>query len=90
MIIGAQFVVSSKSGQGTRVHVRFPLKPEDVPQESSKEAAKRKRLPRKRVLHEVPQVPEDELTAEVMAASKEVTESEAAESVPAEEKEQDT
>ena len=89
MIIGAQFVVSSKPGQGTRIHVRFPLKPEDAPQESPKEAAQRKRLPRKRVLHEVPQTPEDELTAEVMAASKEVTESEAAEGVPAEGKDQD-
>jgi hypothetical protein len=41
------------------------------------------------VLHEVPQTPEDELTAEVMAASKEATKSEAAEGVPAEGKEQD-
>ena len=65
MIIGAQFVVSSKPGQGTRVHVRFPLKPENALPESKEEAARRKRLPRKQVLHEVPQ--EDELTAEVIA-----------------------
>ncbi len=72
MIVGAQFVVVSRKGQGTRVHLRFPLKPEEAPAESPKEAAKRKRLPRKRVLHEVPQKPEeDELTAEVMAAGKE-------------------
>ncbi len=84
MIIGAQFVVTSKPGQGTRVHVRFPLKPENAPQESSKEAAQRNRLPRKRVLHEVPPVPEDELTAEVMEASKETAESEGVEIVPVE------
>ncbi len=84
MIIGAQFVVTSKPGQGTRVHVRFPLKPEDAPQESSKEAAEGKRLPRKRVLHEVPSVPEDELTAEVMEASRESAESAVEESAPVE------
>ena len=84
MIIGAQFVVTSKPGQGTRVHVRFPLRPEDAPQESSKEAAERKRLPRKRVLHEVPSVPEDELTAEVMEASRESAESAVEESAPVE------
>ena len=83
-IIGAQFVVTSKPGQGTRVHVRFPLRPEDAPQESSKEAAERKRLPRKRVLHEVPSVPEDELTAEVMEASRESAESAVEESAPVE------
>ncbi|MBR1885078.1 MAG: sensor histidine kinase [Schwartzia sp.] len=70
MIIGAQVTVTSKKGQGTRIHVRFPLKPENMPTETPKEAAQRKRLPRKRVLHEAP--PEkDELTAEVLAASEE-------------------
>lgn len=70
MIVGAQFTVSSKPGQGTRVHVRFPLKPENMPMETAQEAAQRKRLPRKRVLHEA--APEnDELTAEVMAAGEE-------------------
>ena len=64
--------------------MRFPLKPEDAPQESSKEAAERKRLPRKRVLHEVPSVPEDELTAEVMEASRESAESAVEESAPVE------
>lgn len=88
-IIGAQFVVTSKPGQGTRVHVRFPLKPEDAPQESSKAAAERKRLPRKRVLHEVPSAQEDELTAEVMAASRESAESEVEERVPVEGEEPD-
>ena len=88
MIIGAQFVITSKKGQGTRVHVRFPLKPENAPQESSQEAAQRKRLPRKRVLHEAPPL-EDELTAEVMAAGKEATENEVAESVSAEGEKQD-
>lgn len=67
MIVGAQFVVSSKPGQGTRVHVRFPLKPENALPETREEAARRKRLPRKQVLHEAP--PEDELTAEVLAES---------------------
>lgn len=67
MIVGAQFVVSSKPGQGTRVHVRFPLKPEHALPETREEAARRKRLPRKQVLHEAP--PEDELTAEVIAES---------------------
>ncbi|MBR5162841.1 MAG: sensor histidine kinase [Schwartzia sp.] len=70
MIVGAQFSIASKPGQGTRVHVRFPLKPEDMPAETAQEAARRKRLPRKRVLHEG--APEkDELTAEVIAAGEE-------------------
>ena len=70
MIVGAQFTVASKKGQGTRVHVRFPLKPEDMPEETPQEAARRKRLPRKRVLHEAP--PEtDALTAEVIEAGEE-------------------
>ncbi len=74
MIVGAQFAVTSKPGQGTRVHVRFPLKPEDVPEETSQDAARRKRLPRRQVLHEAPpDEGKDELTAEVMEASKEVT-----------------
>ena len=72
MIVGAQFVVSSKPGQGTRVHVRFPLKPENVLAETPEEAARRKRLPRKQVLHEVPPEEEDELTAEVLAESEAV------------------
>ena len=70
MIVGAQFSIASKKGQGTRVHVRFPLKPEDMPEETPQEAARRKRLPRKRVLHEAPSQT-DALTAEVMAASEE-------------------
>ncbi|MBR1552530.1 MAG: sensor histidine kinase [Schwartzia sp.] len=71
MIVGAQFVVSSKEGQGTRIHVRFPLKPEDVPAESSQEAARRKRLPRKRVLHEVQQPEKEEVPADVIGTGME-------------------
>ena len=67
LIVGAQFSVTSRPGQGTRVHVRFPLNPEDMGAETPEEVARRKRLPRKQVLHEVP--PEDELTAEVLAES---------------------
>ena len=82
MIVGAQFSITSKPGQGTRVHVRFPLNPEDMPAETAQEAARRKRLPRKRVLHEG--APEkDALTAEVIAAGEEAArtaELEAAES----------
>ncbi|MBP5199818.1 MAG: sensor histidine kinase [Schwartzia sp.] len=77
MIVGAQFVVSSKPGQGTRVHVRFPLRPENALPETPQEAARRKRLPRKQVLHEAP--PEDELTAEVLAESEAVEKAIAAE-----------
>ena len=77
MIVGAQFVVSSKPGQGTRVHVRFPLKPENALPETPQEAARRKRLPRKQVLHEAPS--EDELTAEVLAESEAVEKAMAAE-----------
>ncbi len=70
MIVGAQFAVTSKPGQGTRIHVRFPLKPENVPAETAQEAVQRRRLPRKRVVHEA--LPEkDELTAEVLAAGEE-------------------
>lgn len=49
MIVGAQLSITSKKGEGTRVHVRFPLKPEEATPE---EQSDRKRLPRKRVLHD--------------------------------------
>ena len=49
MIVGAQLSITSKKGEGTRVHVRLPLKPEEATPE---EKSDRKRLPRKRVLHD--------------------------------------
>lgn len=49
MSVGAQFSIASQKGHGTRIHVRFPMKLKDAPEETPK-AEKRKRPPRKRVL----------------------------------------
>ncbi len=69
MIVGAQCVISSKPGQETRVHVRLPLKPEDIAEETPEEKARRKRLPRKQVLHEG--AAEEGLTAEILGETTE-------------------
>ena len=86
MIVGAQLVITSKKGQGTRIHVRFPLKPENAPEESAQDIARRKRLPRKRVLHEA--APEEEATREVVPVTDETTVDAIAESTAGEKEEQ--